>query len=613
MRYAKVVVGLPVEGPFDYFIPPEFNQRIKIGIRVRVEFGRKKMPGYVVGISGKTFIKNPKPILEAIDEEPLLDSRMLLLAKELSDYYCCSWGQAIETTLPHSLRTTRKITLSAQKDSGKKSIASEIILLHDLDGKARWDVYLKHLRQTLENNQAAILVVADGNSLLEARAYLEKSLNTGFAVLYRKKSNETKEWLNIKEGRVNVVLGLRSAIFAPLNNLGLVVIDQEDDSAYKQDQVPHYHVREVALMRAKNEKAKLILASSHPSLESYSLAKKGKLKYVIIPRRREFPQIKLVSTHSEFASRKKGQVILSPYLLDALRSVLTDKKRALLFLNRRGFASKAFCRHCNKVFKCPRCSINLIYHFKENMLFCHYCNFKMPAPAICPDCNSDYIRYSGTGLEKLESEISRLFPQAKIKRVDKIGDLADSQADIFIATSLIFKAADLNFDLIGVLSVDQALNYIDFRAPEKVFRILSGLLGLAERSLVIQTRLSDHHCFQALAKKDADFFYKEELAQRRQLMFPPCRHLAYVVLRGRKEEKVKQTSAALFTRLNNNCRKGIKILSLNPGQPSKLRGNFYWRILISSANAKNITRFLKINLKGYSHSGIIVTVDIDPI
>jgi primosomal protein N' (replication factor Y) len=613
MRYAKVVVGLPVEGPFDYFIPPELNKRIKIGIRVRVEFGHKKMPGFVVGISAKTLIKNPKAILEAIDEEPLLDGRMLWLTKELSEYYCCSWGQAIETALPPPLRTTRKIALSGQKDKVGKHSASEVILLHDLDGNARWEAYVQHLRQALDNNQAAILILPEMHSLLKAKAYIEKSLNTAPAVLYRQSPGEIKEWLKIKEGRANIVLGLRSAIFAPLNNLGLVIVDQEDDSAYKQDQVPHYHLRDVAMLRVKKEKAKLILASTHPSLESYLLAKRGSIKYSVIPRKKEFPQIKLVGTGSDYAARKKGGVALSVYLLDALRSVLDNKTKALLFLNRKGYASKAFCRHCNKIFKCPRCSINLVYHFKERTLYCHYCNFKMPAPAICPDCNSDYIRYSGMGAEKLENEIARLFPQARIKRIDKISDLEDERSDIFIATSLIFKAGDLKFDLIGVLSVDEALNYIDFRAPEKVFRILVGLLGLTQKILVIQTRLAGHHCFQALVNKESDFFYTEELAQRRQLMFPPYRHLAYVVLRGRKEAKVRDASVALFTRLSNNCRRGVKILSLNPAQPAKLRGNFYWRILISGPNAKNITRFLKNNLKGYRHSGIIVTIDLDPI
>lgn len=613
MRYARVVVGLPVEGPFDYFIPPEFNQRIKIGIRVKVEFGYKKIPAYVVGVARKTVIKNTKPILEPIDDQPLLDSWMLWLTRKLSDYYCCSWGQAIETALPSCLRSTRKIYFAPQDNHERIESANEIILLHDLDGKDRWDVYLQHLRQTLDNHQAAILLVPEIHSLLKAKDYIEKNLNHTPAVLYRNNPQELKEWLSIKEGQVNIVLGLRSAVFAPLNNLGLLIIDQEDDYAYKQDQVPHYHAREIAMMRVKKQKAKLILGSIHPSLESYYLAKKDKIKYILLPRKNEFPQIKLVNTSSDYAARKRKEVILSAYLLDNLRSVLNNQAKVLLFLNRKGFAGRAFCRHCNKVFKCPRCSINLVYHFKEGSLCCHYCNFKMPAPAICPECNSDYIRYSGLGAEKLENEIARLFPGAKIRSVSDINDLEDQETDIFIATSLVIKAADLNFDFIGVLSIDEALNHIDFRAQENVYRILSGLSGLTDKSLVIQTRLSTQSCFQALLNKDSNFFYQEELRQRHQLLFPPYRHLAYVVLRGRNATRVKALSEGLFARLSNNCHKGIEILSLNPAQPEKLRGNFYWRILVRGRSPKNISQFLKINLKGWSHSGIIVTVDIDPI
>lgn len=613
MRYARVVVGLPVEGPFDYFIPPEFNQRIKVGIRVKVEFGYKKMPAYVVGVTGKTAIKNIKPILELLDDNSILDSQMLWLTKELSRYYCCSWGQAIDTALPHSLRSTRKTAFTQQDDNSRENSSSEILLLHDLDGRGRWDVYMHHLRQSLDEGRSAILIVPEIHSLLKAKAYIENNFNTTPAVLYRSNPDEIKEWSRIKDGKVNIVLGMRSGIFAPLSNLGLMIIDQEDDYAYKQDQVPHYHVREVAIMRAKKQKIKLILGSSHPSLESYYLAKSGKIKYSILPRRKEFPQIKLVNTSSDYAATKKKEVILSAYLLEALRSALNNKAKALLFLNRRGFASKAICRHCNKTFKCPRCSINLVYHFKEGILRCHYCNFQMPAPAICPECNSDYIKYSGAGGERLESEIARLFPGAKVRRVDDIKDLDDKETDIFIATSLIFKATDLNFDFIGVLSIDEALNHIDFRAQENVFRLLSSLLCLTDKSMVIQTRLVTHSCFQALLNRDSDFFYKEELSQRRQLLFPPYRHLAYVVLRGRKEAKVKALSEGLFSQLNNNSRKGIKILSLNPAQPEKLRGNFYWRILICGQSPKNISEFLKINLKVYSHSGIIITVDVDPI
>ncbi|MCX5703811.1 MAG: hypothetical protein NT066_04905, partial [Candidatus Omnitrophica bacterium] len=264
--------------------------------------------------------------------------------------------------------------------------------------------------------------------------------------------------------------------------------------------------------------------------------------------------------------------------------------------------------------KCPRCNINLAYHFKENILNCHYCNFKMAAPKICPNCNAGYIKYTGLGTEKIESELFRVFAQARIKRLETQDwcDLKD--IDIVVATSSIIKQTDYRFDLIGVLNIDNSLNRIDFRSSEKAFDLLVGLTRLTDKKMIIQTRLAHHHCFKALLNKDINMFYDEELRQRKQLYFPPYRHIVLVKLRGRKEERVKEASYALFERLNKgNKDRGIKIISVNPGQPSKLRGSFYWQILISSTSPLKITKFLRIHLKTFLHSGIIVTVDVDPI
>ena len=264
------------------------------------------------------------------------------------------------------------------------------------------------------------------------------------------------------------------------------------------------------------------------------------------------------------------------------------------------------------VLKCPRCNINLVYYFKDNILNCHYCNFKMQPPTVCPNCNSGYIRYAGLGTEKIESELSRLFPQAIIKRLDNSKHLDINSADIFISATSIIKETEYYFDLIAVLSIDNSLNRIDFRAAEKAFGLLIGLLRLTDKKIVIQTRLLKHHCFNSLVDKDVSIFYTEELKQRKQLGFPPYKHLAIVKLRAKKEEKVGEASNILFNKLKKYKTKDINIVSVNPGQPSKLRGNFYWQILIKSDNPRKISRFLKIHLKDFSHSGIIVTVDVDP-
>jgi primosomal protein N' (replication factor Y) len=603
--YAQVVFGLPVEGPFDYSVPDGFDKKIKVGMRSEVNFGARKSVGYIVKIKKKSNIKNIKPLLNLLDDSAVLDKNLLLLTKEISNYYCCSWGEAIETALPESLRKGRRIPNISETKYNKKNVVPEVTLIHDLDGQARWDVYINYLKDALANNNTSIVLLPDINSVIKAKGIISSRLTCSLGVLYRKQPDELGEWLKAKEGRFDIVIGTRSAIFAPLKNLGLIVIDEEQEDIYKQDQVPHYHAREVASMRAKFEKAKLILSSASPSLESFYLAHKKKIKYQLISRRTLAPQIKIIDT----GYRR----IFSKPLEDLISSNLNARQKVLLFLNRTGFATSASCRNCGVVLKCPRCNINLVYHFKDNILNCHYCNFKIQPPQICPNCNSSYIRYWGIGTEKIESELSRLFPQAEIKRLDSREDKDRGDADIFISTKSIIREAVRPFDLAAVLAIDNSLNRIDFRSAEKTFALLVSLVRLTQKQLLIQTRLSHHHCFLALAQQKLDIFYDEELRQRKQLDFPPYKHLGLVKLRSEREARVRETSNRLFKKLSRYSKKNIKIISVNPSQPAQLRGRFYWQILCCAARPEDLSKFLKIRLKNFSHSGIIVTVDIDPL
>jgi len=614
MLYALVVLGIPVEGPFDYIVPENLCQKIKVGARAWVDFRNKKMLGFIVRLTKKTKIQNIKPILELIDDSPVLDKNMLLITKRLSDYYCCSWGEAIETALPEALRKGKKIANIARAKYTDKNNNPEVTLVHDLDGRARWDIYLKSIREALASNQSVIVLLPDINSVLKAREIIIAHLNIQPALLYRKESGESEEWLRIKEGKFSIVIGTRSAIFAPLNNLGLVIIDEEQNDSYKQGQVPHYHAREASLMRTSILGARLILGSGSPTLESFYLAKRNKIGYLLIPQRKNFPEMKIIDAKYGGQNLKQKNMVLSKYLADAVVNCLNSKGKALLFLNRKGFATFASCLHCGAALRCPRCNINLVYHFKDNIVNCHYCNFKMPAPKICPNCNSGYIKYSGIGTEKIESELSRIFTQARIKRLDSLDKIDIKGADIFISTQSIIKEADCSFDLVGVLAIDNTLNRIDFRASEKTFELLVALSGLTEKKIVIQTRLASHHCFQALVDKNIDTFYNKELKQRKELNFPPFKHLGLVKLRGEKESKVREISNVLFEGLNkNNKNKTIEIVAVSPAYPSKLRGKFCWQILIKVKSAPQITKFLKKYLKDFAHSGIIVTVDIDPV
>ena len=641
MLYAKVVLGLPVEGPFDYSVPEHLRKKIRAGLRVWIQFRDKKKLGYVVKLAAESNIERVKPILEIIDDFPIIDKNMLLLTRELSDYYGCSWGEAIETALPQGLRKGKEITNNIKERKAlKHKDKKDVILIHDLDGRARWDIYLKLIKETLDNNKSAVVLLPDIASVLKAKEIINANLGILPSLLYRKQPGELDEWLKIKERGCGVVVGTRSAIFAPVNNLGLVIIDEEQDTVYKQDQVPHYHARDVAFMRTAIEKAKLILGSASPSLESFYLAKKGKINYTLLPRKRNFPQIKIIDMRQEQRYSKQKNIIFSKYLLDCITQGIGEKGKTLLFLNKSGFATFASCRNCGTVLKCPRCNVNLVYHFKDNILTCRYCNFKIPPLRICPDCNSAYIRYLGTGREKIESELSRIFPHARIRMLDNLQDAALKDGDIFISSASIIKKTNypecsdflsdssesrrvaaqssnirVTFGLIGILSIDDSLNRIDLRSTEKVFGLLSGLLTLTQEKIIIQTQAPRHYCFGAIENKDINLFYEEELKQRKQLQFPPYRHLCLLKLRGKKENSVKEASSVLFDRLSKygQSNKSIKVVSVNPGEPGKLRGNFYWQILIKAGSASKIVKFIKLHLKNFSHSGIIVTIDVDPV
>lgn len=623
MLYAKVVLGLPVEGPFDYIVPEDCQKKIKAGARVWVPFGSRKMLGYAVKITKTTSVKKLKSISDLLDDTPVLDRNMLLLTRELSAYYCCSWGEAIETALPEGLRRG-KLLLKPQTAQLPESRAGaapdngEIVLLHDLEGARRWEKYLSAIKSCLEQKKQAIILLPDISAVMKAKEIIKNEIGLPLATLYRKgPRDDLEEWIKVREGRVQLAVGTRAGIFAPFKALGLVIVDEEEASAYKQEQVPHYHARDAALMRVKLEKAKLVLGSGSPSLESMNLIKESAPRgnrYLLIPREKAYPEIKIMDMTNLPYAIKSRKNILSGYLEDSISHTLNAKGKALLFLNRRGFATLASCFSCGTRLKCSRCSVNLVYYFKDNTLRCRCCNFKMSPPEICPVCKSGYIKYRGAGVEKMESELSRIFPSARIRLLDNPQGAPIDDAGIFISTQSVIGDPALHFDLIGVVSIDNSLNRIDFRSSEKAFALLAGLIKLTCGRVIIQTRLPNHHIFKSLAAKDPGVFYDEESRQRKELDFPPYRSLCIIKLRGKKESGVKEAAALLCEKLNReNKNKAVKIISVNPGDPSKLRGNFYWQILISSRSAGKISKFLKTRLRDFRHSGIIVTADIDPV
>lgn len=611
MLYAKVVLGLPIDGPFDYLVPADLENKISIGTRVWVNFRNKKEVAYVVDLSNKTKIKKIKEISALIDTTAVLGREMLLLTKKLAEYYCCCWGEAIEAALPDELRKGKEINPVSLDTALLRGGCPRPLFVQ---GPERLAVYLREIKKVLANRQSVIVLFRDIPEAEKARQLIEKSLNIEVFIAFRKQPKELDVWKKIRQAPYCVVVGTRSSIFSPLNNLGLIIIDQEQDQVYKQEQVPHYHAREVALMRAQITGSKVILGAYIPSLESFYLSQKGKLDFESTPVASAYPQVKIIDARRFTYAQSKNKPMLSKFLADAISAALEEKGKVLVVIDRKGFATFVFCHNCGLALKCPRCNINLVFHFDENKLKCHHCNFKTDVPNICPSCNTGYIKYSGIGTEKLESELARIFPQARVKILSEDNKSGpDLEADILVATSSVLKHAGLSFDLIGVIAIDNSLNRVDFRAAEKTFALLMGLAGLSSKKMIIQSANVGHHCFQALIKNDPEFFLKAELKQRKQLNFAPFKHMILLKIRGADYEKVKKAAADLFERLGGIKTNSLKVLSLNPGQPAKLRGNFYYQILARAINVEKASHFLKLHLKEGHSSGIIVTVDIDPV
>jgi len=617
MRYAKVVLDLPLEGPYDYSIPAHFSSSLPEGIRVWINFAGRKTVGYLIQITSRSHIPSQrlKPLLGVIDKKPILGQTMLALSKTIADYYCCSRGQVIASMLPAPLRKGKNIVdtdLTVPVNS-HRVCAPQMHLIHETKGNARWDRYLPYITETLTRKESVIILLAD---LYSAHSMMEFLKTKGIPVLsltYRKQAQEVEEWLRVRRGEITVVVGTRSAVFAPVWELGLLIVDQEQDEVYKQEQVPHYHAREVALLRAQSEKAILVFGSSSPSLESVFLSKEKKWDYHYNQANPQMPRVRVIDSSRTPFGKKKKEVFFTKFLEDAMARVLSSGGKILLFYNRKGFSTIAYCQSCAHVFKCARCAVNLVYHSRQKRLSCHYCNFSLEAPQICPHCNSGYVKFSGAGTERIENEIARIFPQAQIQAFSAF-DTLPVAADICVATSSIIKYQDIGFDLVGVVDIDSGLNRIDFRAAEKSFTILQGLIGLTDKEMIIQTTHPAHHIFEALKRNDPSYFYENELQQRKQLAFPPFVHMASIQLRGTHEEKVKRSASALWEQLQKSEKESLyELLVVAPAQPAKKRGNFYWRILLRTRRVVAFSRFLKLQLHKLAHSGIIVTVDIDPV
>lgn len=449
--------------------------------------------------------------------------------------------------------------------------SSATFLLHGVTGSGKTEIYLQAIAHALAQGKGAIVLVPEISltpqtvERFKAR-FSSGKLRTLVAVLHSHLSAGERhdEWHKIRQGRARIVIGARSAIFAPVEPLGLIVVDEEHEHTYKQEETPRYHARDVAIVRGRMEQAVVVLGSATPSLESYHNCKKGKYTLLELPERvddQKLPLVRVVDLR-QAARGGKGPPIFSEQLKEAITQRLERGEQTILFLNRRGYSTALECTQCGYVANCPNCSLSLTYHRPEQKLRCHLCGHLEPVPTVCPNekCRNPQIRYTGLGTQKVEEVLGKLFPQARVRRMDAdvmkrkedyrkvLGDFRAGKIDILLGTQMIAKGLHFpNVTLVGIIFADMALHQPDFRAGERTFQLLTQVSGRAGRGDVegevfVQAFTPFHPAIQYARRHDFVGFYEQEMEFREQLKYPPVARVALLTLKGRNEEKVKFTA-----------------------------------------------------------------------
>jgi len=510
-------------------------------------------------------------------------------------------------------------------------------LIYGVTGSGKTEVYLRAIEEVLNQGREAIVLVPEISLTPQLLSRFKDRFGENLSLLHSKlgRGERYDQWRRIWKGEVKIAVGARSAIFAPFRNVGIIIVDEEHDPSYKQEEKLRYHARDLAVVRAKQDEATLLLGSATPSLESFHNAERGKFHLLRLPERiegRPLPRVEVVDMKNE-----KG--LLSEKVRAALEKNIKDKKQSLLFLNRRGFAHFILCPDCGFTFKCPNCTVTLTYHLRDRSLQCHYCNYQIRAPGDCPRCGGHRLQGMGIGTERLEQDIRSLFPETQVGRMDRdttsrrrshqqiLKSLESGKIDILVGTQMIVKGHDFpNVTFVGVVSADTSLHFPDFRSSERTFQLLTQVAGRAGRGevfgeVVIQTFNPDHYSIQKA--KDHDFigFYQEENQFRRALDYPPFSRLINFRLVGNSEKKTKAVSEEMGRigrdLLKRGYGKGIEILGPSAAPFAKMRGKFRWQMLAKGKSPKLLHQFaqelafrLEEETKG---KGVNLDIDVDPI
>ena len=512
------------------------------------------------------------------------------------------------------------------------------MLLHGVTGSGKTAVYLAGMRSVLEAGRSAILLVPEIGLTPAVAADLHQIFGSEVAILHSALTNRERaeQWHRIKRGEARMVVGTRSAVFAPVADLALVIVDEEHDSSYKQEETPRYHARDVAVMRAKMAGAVVVLGSATPSLESYFNTTKNKYSLIELPDRveqRPLPEVEIVDMRQEFQETGHEQVV-SRKLAGAIEERLDKKEQVMVLLNRRGYSPVVLCRTCGKKLECVNCAIALSHHKREHKMVCHYCGYTAPVPKACVHCGSEYVYFLGTGSEKLEELLHGMFPQARIARLDRdtvrghedfertLNALNEGELDLLVGTQMIAKGHDIHgVTLVGVVGADAALGLPDFRAAERTFQLLTQVAGRAGRGqspgkVILQTYFQDHYAVQYAARHDFAGFYEKELRFRSWMHYPPYSAIANVLVRSDKLDEALRWSGVIGKWFDQIRHEGVRVLGPAAAPIVRLKRDYRYHFVLKSPSRKNLNTTLRAMLAYATQQKIPrtqVIVDIDAL
>ena len=530
-----------------------------------------------------------------------------------------------------------------------RSGKARTVLLFGVTASGKTEVYLDAITHTLEAGRSAIVLVPEIALTAQVVDVFVGRFGDQVAVLHSRLSEGERhdEWRRMQEGKARIVVGARSAVFAPVQNVGLIVLDEEHEASYKQENMPRYNAKEIARERARSSGATLVLGSATPSLETFYATEPREgagrspssdrpaeetILRITMPQRidnRPLPRVEVVDLREEFKHRK---ALFSSRLTDALGERITAGEQSILFLNRRGYAQFVLCRDCGYVAKCPNCAVSLAYHAYDHTLRCHHCDHRGRAPEVCPDCRGLKIKAFGIGTEKVEEEVRKTYPSARVVRMDRdttatkgshaklIRAFRSGEADILIGTQMVAKGLDFpNVTLVGVVSADTAINMPDFRAGERTFQLLTQVAGRAGRGekpgeVIIQTFSPDHYAVQAAIHHDYEAFYRQEIAFRKELRYPPFSRFANLLCTDENEARAQAKAAAIAAALECTCGPEVELLGPSPAPIARLKNQFRFHVALRAPVGSNLADPVRAALARVTgEERLSISVDMDPL